>query len=397
MTHTIHRQAAFGLFTEIIRHPLCWTKKNKTADLKLTPMWASPTIEEMVDSILIVGYIAFKIKDARVVIAVPATLDLLWNGSDWELSPTDAKEWTLVMHTAPARPVVSGPATYRTAAALAMVDTVRYDAMSANVLKRDRYNSRPAVFTMVDSKLKNANGASRQWFQQATSADAAAMRNLDVDTTFSSIIAKRADTVQRLAEQTALHRERIGHNVDNSGTGVPAPDGNMHHQEHIITDGKEIVASRPLLSLQDGNHVWNKLAFDIFFAFRVPPQVLGLNVNAERTSINPRLNEVVLNMFFFTVSRMRTIIEHVFAQLNVDGAVLTFVPMIGKADLDRLGFALKRKVAPGFYGNAYDIPADVIDPARLDLLGPDGNGAEAGPKKRKVVNRDDEGDGKLKE
>jgi hypothetical protein len=388
LTHTIHRQAAFGLFTEVIRHPLCWCKNGKAAQSRLTPEWAATVVEDMVDSILIVGYVGYKVQNSRIVVAPPASLDLVWDGSDWAIAPAHADEWSLSMHTTPHRPPKGGAAVYRTPAALAALDTARYDEMSANINRRDHYNSRPAVFTSIDAKLKNTNGNSRQWFQQATSADAAAMRNLDVDTSFQSLIAKRADTINRLEEMTALHRERLTPSTSTIGKGVPPPPGNMHHQEHIVTDGREAVPSRQLLSLADGEHVWNKLAFDIFFAFRVPPQVLGININAERTSINPRLNELVLNMFFFTVSRIREVITTVFKSYTVAGATLGFIPTIAKADLDRIGPALKRTRAAAFYAGAYDLDEDVIDTTRLGLLD---QGAGA-----KRTHRDDEGDGELK-
>ena len=389
LTHTIHRQAAFGIFTEVVRHTLCWCKGAKMASATLTPDWAHAVVEDMVDSILIVGYIAYKIVKGKIVVAPPASLDLVWSGTEWTIAPSKEDEWTLAMHTAPHRPPNGGAAVYRTAAALSAADTRRYDEMSANISRRDHYNSRPAIFTSIDSKLKNTNGGSRQWFQQATSADAAAMRNLDVDTSFQSLIAKRADTVSRLQEMTALHRERLAPAAPTVPTGVPDPIGNMHHQEHIVTDGREATPSRQLLSLADGEHIWNKLAFDIFFAYRVPPQVLGININAERTSINPRLNELVLNMFFFTVSRIRTVITTIFEHHKVAGAVLTFVPTVAKADLDRIGPALKRDRAAAFYAEAYNIDEDVIDPKRLALLDPDG--------RNHTLHRDDEGDGKLKE
>lgn len=391
LTHTIHRQAAFGIFTEVIRHELCWCKDGKAANQRLTPTWAPTAVEDMVDSILIVGYVAYKLKSSTIVIAPPASLDLVWDGTEWGLAPAHADEWSLIMHTTPHRPPDGGAAIYRTAAALAAPDTLRYDEMSANISRRDHYNSRPAVFTSVDSKLKNTNGGSRQWFQQATSADAAAMRNLDVDTSFQSLIAKRSDTINRLEEMTALHRERLAPSAPVVPSGIPAPVGNMHHQEHIVTDGREAVPSRQLLSLADGEHIWNKLAFDIFFAYRVPPQVLGININAERTSINPRLNELVLNMFFFTVSRIREVITAVFAAHPVAGATLGFIPTVAKADLDRIGPALKRDRAAAFYAGAYGLDTAAIDPARLGLLEDTTN------KRTKLRHRDEEGDGEMKD
>jgi hypothetical protein len=384
LTHTIHRQAAFGIFTEVTRHKLRWCKNGKVAPGRLTPEWAITAIEDMVDSILIVGYVAYKLDGSTIVVAPPTSLDLVWEDSAWAIAPAHADEWQLAMHTTPHRPPTAGAAVYRTAAAMAADDTQRYDEMSANISRRDHHNSRPAVFTSIDPKLKNTNGGSRQWFQQATSADAAAMRNLDVDTSFQSLIAKRADTVTRLEEMSAIHRERLGGAAP--PTGVPADERNMHHTEHIVTDGREAVPARQLLSLADGEHIWNKLAFDIFFAYRVPPQVLGININAERTSINPRLNELVLSMFFFTCSRIRGVIETIFAAHSVGGATLAFVPTVAKADLDRIGPALKRDRAAAFYAGAYGIEVADIDPKRLNLLEP-----EASPNV-KVKHRDEEGD-----
>jgi hypothetical protein len=279
LKHPIHRQACFAITSDILRHPVCWKKNKKTAPRAVTPEWVAAVVEEAVLSCLIMGYVAYKTIKDRLVIAPLCEIDLVWDGSSW--APTEAhRQWSISMVYPPSRfrAEDTGVARYNSPAFLAKANTESFDELQHNFCMRDHFNSRPSVFTTITKDLKNQNGSNRQWYQQTVAADSAANRQLDVDTSFHNLLTKRNDTVQMLGEATAHHRERLKLPTARKQTASyenKAQHGNMDHTEHILTDGRDAHVGRQLMSLADGEHTLTRYTHDIFFNYRVPPQVLG--------------------------------------------------------------------------------------------------------------------------
>jgi hypothetical protein len=381
--HTVHRQAAFGILADVSRYPIRWKKNAQFASEQLTPAWVMPFVEECVDSILILGYVAWKLVGDILVTAPLCSIDVAYVNHRWVASEAH-KEWTVEMVTPPLRMRDKNHPDglqYRTPAASAYADTKAYDELLNNTRQRDHYNSRPTIFTTIDKQLKNSNGSNRQWFAETTARDAAAARTVNIDSSFQHLIATRADTVERLDEQSHLHRERLRGNAPVAEKSYVA-DGNMDHKEHIVSDGREAFASRQLLSLVDGEHLMQKLMFDIFFAYRAPPQILGINVNAERTSINPRLNELVLSMFFDQTAKIRQVIGRVLAHVEMEGSVLVFQTRFTKLEIDRVEPLLKTAKLIAIYADTYQLDAKDFDKERVERHA--ATSADHRPQKRKA-------------
>ena len=136
----------------------------------------------------------------------------------------------------------------------------------------------------------------------------------------------------------------------------------------MVTDGRDCTPVRQLLSLADGEHMLNDAKHDIFFAYKAPPQILGININSERTSINPRLNELVLDMFVASTSRIRAVISEMFKDLQVAGATLGFKPIFSKHDCDRLKDILEPSASAEMYGSTYKIPKGMFNLDAFKLL-----------------------------
>lgn len=342
LEHSIHRQARFGMHSEIARCPLRWFKAGKHAGQDLTPDWAAGVVEEMLVSILLIGYVGFKVIKDTIVVAPMCKLDVVWDAPRWRLTDQHEKAgWKVCIVYPPDQFRTngrSGGAACNSPAVHTMRDTFVYDELYENMMQRDHFNSRPSWATTIAKEIRNSNGSSRQWFEQAPSRDSAAARQLNVDTSFNSLIAKRADMVQRLDELSALHRERLSAPAAKTGKVEKSytADNNMQHSEFVVTDGRDIHKSTPLMSLTDGEHMLERAAHDIFMGYKVPPQVLGKNINSERTSVNPRLNEMALDSFFTHCDQVRAALSRVFANLSIDGAVLQFVPKATKFDMTQL-------------------------------------------------------------
>ena len=368
MTHTIHRQAAFGITAELLRHNVRWMRGKKVAAAHLTPGWVVPFVTAAVDPMLALGYFAVKQTGDRLEVAAPCTLDMELQASSGEWVPTErfAKvgwtvHWLDEPYTLPG-PNGASAVCYRSPAASAARDTERYDELVERFAQRNFYNSRPSLFATVSRDLKQQNGSTRAWYQTAQAPDGAAMRTpANIDQSFNMLVAARADTIQQLDQSTAVHRERLRGGAKTASAEKYINKDNAHHLEHVVTDGRDATPVRQMLSMTDGEHMLKSAAFDIFFAYRTPPQVLGININAERTSINPRLNELVLEMFIASTSRMRMLVQNAFDAVVVGGGRLTFQTVLTRHDCERLRPYMVPKASAEAHATTFRLPLASFD------------------------------------
>lgn len=364
--HTVHKHAIHTLYTEIVRHPPVWCKHTKWASMHLTPPWVHTCLQESIASICIAGFCAWRLRASTIEIAVPGSVSIVFSDGEWVHDADNAvnveDKWNIIMVDAPNRHR-NGGTTLNSCVANALEDTSIYDEMYENIRRRDHFNSRPAVFTTIDRNLRNQNGSSKQWFQQQTSGATAASRINAVDSNFQTLVENRATAIRRLEQTSNMARERLNtHSTTLAGAKAPlaAKTNHMMHAEHVVTDGKEVHSSRTLMSLTDGFQMLSQTMYNILFHFHVPPQVLGKNINAERTGVNPRLNEMVLQAFFTTTTRFRHQLQCMFDELIVDGACIRFQPTISPYELELLSDKIQPQHLQQLYGTAYHIPASIF-------------------------------------
>lgn len=363
--HTVHQHAMHTLYTEIVRHPPVWSKGSKYANMTLTPLWVHTALQESVHSICIAGFCAWRQTNDAVEIAPPGSVSLKFADGKWtqddDNTGCNATQWTIIMVDPPIRHS-DGSTTLNSCVANAINDTLIYDEMYENIRRRDFFNSRPAVFTVVDKTLRNQNGSSKQWFQQQTSGATAASRINAVDSNFQTLVQNRATSIRRLEETSLLARERMNTPTKLAGAkeSLEKKETKMQHTEHMVTDGKDVVPSRTLMSLTDGFQMLNQTMYNIMFHFHVPPQLLGRNINAERTGVNPRLNEMVLQSFFTSTTRLRHQLQRMFAGLKVSGAEIRFQPTISPFELETLHDKIEPAQLPQMYGMAYHVPEELF-------------------------------------
>ena len=204
----------------------------------------------------------------------------------------------------------------------------RLQALQQNWSRRDITNSTPAVFTTISEALASQNGSERQWFKNVTNPDVLQTRAMDVDTNFSSLVHKRAETIRSLDALTSIRRTQ--EKTDDASLlppgSKPGKGKTPTHREHIISDGRAYTEARPLLSLPDTKIMMDELSHNVFFAFSVPPQVLGKNINSERLASSNRLTEMAITAFDIMVRDTRGIIGDAVrnATETAEGASLGF-------------------------------------------------------------------------
>lgn len=382
--HTVHLHAMAAMTTEVLRNNIVWHKKEKTATRDLTPRWVEPMVAEVVRSMMVLGYVGYRYNERteQVVIAPLGLLNIVCAGGIWKLEKQQARRWKLIMYK---NPLILPPTTVRctSSAALAYKDTQIYNEIYENSRLRDHFNSRPSCFTTVDRNLKNQNGSVKQWFQQATAADAVANRGVAVDRNFQTLVKQRADSIRELGRQSTIDRERLSKTrLAAADTDIQDAETHAVHQEYIITDGRELHGTRSLMSLTDGHQFLNSSISNIFHHYDVPPQVTGKNVNAERTGVNPRLNEVVLDSFTATATNVQDIVAEILSELVVGGAVLKFKTALTPSQLAVLHPFITDEAKPGLYAATYKVAEPLMDKIALAE-----KGEAPEPKKVKTVDR----------
>ena len=373
--HSVYRQAIDALLENVFMHPLVYSKNKKYANEVLTPRWAYSVSSEIIESFLTVGYAVYCIHNNRIVVGVPTLFNLKSRAGKWSIDVKStvseygfvSKKWQLLMWQEPVR-YGNGVVKFNSAAQRAERDTQIYDQLHKNHRQKDFFNSQPSVFTTIDKNLKNVNGSNKQWFQAATASTAAASRSTSVDANFKYLVHQRAESIKALQQATGLFR-------DSSSTAKLAGENDSledadrkQHVEHVVTDGREIAPARALLSLTDGHQFLLDAENKIYFHLGVPPQIKGRNINAERSGINPRLNEIALSQFFNLLQRLRTRIMSIFEaeELSVAGGVLVFQPCLSPYELDKLQPFVKSSLLADLFSAAYHVPASLFDKEKFE-------------------------------
>lgn len=388
--HPVHQQAFTAYVSQVLQHPLAWARRtgkgpedyewpqlDSVQKIPEIPAWCRRFVSDAIESFMVAGYFAWvPDKRAGAAYVVPPELVTLTSSPSkpgWAVHPglsAAALRWAkgniknlhLVIISAPSRHGC------RSGACRAARDTERYITMEHNFDLRDGHNSKPTIYTTISKDLRNQHGSTRQWFRSANAADVAGYRG-SIDTDFNDLIARRADTVRQLHDVTVAERERLA--ADSRLPVGAKPEMIMDgpaHEEHIVTDGRELTQLHMLNSLTDGKTELDRVYTNIMIAFGVPPQVFGKNVNTERHAASNRLTESAVDMFAHHCSLLRTELARALAVACAEPHgkfFVSFKPFLRREEIDRLAPILKEDFAVVTLATAYGVPEKHIDRDKL--------------------------------
>lgn len=390
-SHPVHQQAFAAYVSQVLQHPLAWARKtgkgpedyewpqlDTVQKIPDVPAWCRRFVSDAVESFMVAGWFVWvpdRNKKAGAAYVVPPELVTLVSSPaepQWAVHPErsmGALRWAngkpknlhLVMISAPSR---SG---CRSGACRAVRDTERYMHMERNFDARDGHNSRPTIYTTVSRDLRNQHGSTRQWFRSANAADVAGYRG-NIDTDFNDLIARRADTVRQLHDVTVAERERLAADSHLPVGATPVVESGPAHEEHIVTDGREMTQLHMLNSMTDGKTELDRVYTNIMIAFGVPPQVFGKNVNTERHAASNRLTESAVDMFAHHCTLLRTEVARALAEACAEPHgkfFVSFKPYLRREEIDRLAPVLKEDFAVVTLATAYGVPEKHIDREKL--------------------------------
>ena len=402
------------LVSEVLRGGLAWhvADTDMADDTVPVPGWWGVFVKDAIRSIVLTGCFVYrKIRTQAGVpvclVADPADTDnirVLWNTKTLRYEPSVATGgWRFGMIEPPER-TRSGPPGERaqtitnnfpcrgvrhtnSACARARLPTVQLRALVANWVDRDRVNSAHTVYTTVSSELRSQNGSDRQWFRNTTSSDVMQTRSSDIDVDFHTLVHRRAETIAALDGETNMRRSKAAGAAAASSVGMlgepPAPED--AHEEHIISDGREYTEARQLGSQPDSKLMMDELKHAILFAFGVPPQALGRNINSERIASSGRLTECAITTYMSLIKTFRdTIGAAVRAETTTDkGSYIGFAVCLSPYELENVQHLLTDKVCRTMVARTNNIPESFIDMAKLRRAMEAGDGA--GPHNDKKI------------
>jgi len=384
------------IVSEVMRNKLMWhTGSSDLGDPGVpVPVWWTTFVSDAVRSILLSGYFVYRKVGERAgvpvcVVADPADLWVRWHAktNQYVVSCTRHK-WRVGMVEPPLKSLPSKRvlADLSSSALRAEVPTLALRAIVDNWLQRDRFNSAPAVFTKVSDELKQQNGSDRQWFRNVNATDAMSTRAQDIDANFHTLVHRRAETIEQLDALTNKARARnTGSELTSVGSTAFAPKDAADHAEHIISDGRDFVERRALTSMADAKMQMDELRHAILFAFGVPPQALGKNINSERIASSNRLTEMALTTYTSFINLLRSRIGEAI-RVNTatpKGGFLDFSCCLTHYELDNVQHFLVDSALAPMLSRTFDIPLSLIDTHKVvavlqaELDGGGGGGQQA--------------------
>ena len=297
--------AARAVAEEMLRSKLHYVDSFGTVDFKTpTPYYLSRVVREIIDSVMQVGFFAYRIvqrgkkrgKDddlsseddtVNAIIDDGVRIEIAPVGSVYPVVedastglfgvknvpgfyPTDDFAWIGIFVKTPVFSLLPSVSVIRSSTADALKLIEQYNAIYSNFLHRDNLNSHNSVYTTINPNLSNVNGGPQTWFTGRThDADASLAPQISRVGDFQEVIRSRAETIRALDHETSMLRQDSDADNPLAEHDYLTPEtafGGKRHVEHIISDGKNINECRPLQSLANAAHHNDRLETAIMFA-----------------------------------------------------------------------------------------------------------------------------------
>jgi hypothetical protein len=289
--------------------------------------------------------------------------------------------WNLLMFAEPHVVQPGGSVIYSSMSANAYELSAKLAQTMKNTMDRDAINSKINVLTQFSKNFTTMPGSTKAFIQPAIQNSMMAVPKSvfdDVD----EAIRNRAESAlaiskatDRLREKTYKAYEQAASISNRDVRGKIEPIKPMRHDEHLITDAQEGKQLSYLRGPENIEQHLERIENSILFAFLIPPQALGKNINSERIAASNRLAESAIERYETMIKRLR---RHVQAALSrssreiashyIEGPnelQIILRPCVSEYSLSMLEPVLDTKVAAELSACVHDIPMHYIDLKRL--------------------------------
>lgn len=306
--------------------------------------------------------------------------------------------WNLLMFSEPHIIKPSGTVIFNSMSANAYELSIKFQRSMQNTMERDYINSRINVLTQFSKNFGTMPGSTKSFIQPAVQnsmmavpsnvfedADEAIRNRAEAALAISKATQRLRAKTYRAYEQTAAFNSRDVR----AKREAPKP---QRHEEHLITDAQE---GKQVAFLQGPANIephMERLENAILFAYLIPPQALGKNINSERIAASNRLAESAIERYDTMIRRLRRHIQTALTRTSREIAShyidepnelhIVMRPCISEYSLSSLMPILETKMAAELSACVHDVPMHYIDLKRLkdhqDML-LDPKGAMLGP------------------
>lgn len=384
--HELHQLAYHTMLHEVLRHDLVVRPSLSSEEV---PPWAVFFVRDAIRAILITGYFYHgKTRDGHIVAdvseVIPGWRDAPTAGITDNPIPLARKaKWTMHALETPFFCCARRQLQIRSGGARARAPTVAITRIEDNWQKRDALNANPAVYTTVSDKISATNPGDRMWFRHTANPDVVQTNATDINRNFSQLVSQRADTIMQLDSITTRARDNRKRARPDDPT-VANPD--TEHTEFIVSDGRAYTEVAPRNGQADTLQTHQGHANAVLFAYGVPPQALGRNINTERLASSNRLTEMAVTGFHSTCDTVRALVGRVLAEATRDGrgGYVDFCPRLRQHELNELLPLMHTDAAVHHIARVYGVDPGVIDPERVDRARDtdDGGGRKGATKPR---------------
>lgn len=365
---------------EIIRGDMKWTGPS---DADINREYWGYFIKKLILHLNLFGYAVYRYnpkKGEPVEIAPPEAQTFVFDKNQWHLKSTSTpsgkrlrgtRNWKATIMNAPERSEATDTMVFTSAGWRSLSDSDMIVYLEDNIRKRDAYNSAPMVYTEISPSIA-ATSTQRPWFSRP-GGDNGALPIVPRD--FNTVVEERAETIARLDELTDETRQRARDKYIGNyqlGTGSAPEEEYKEHKELIVSDGRKAAPVPYLRAPEDCIRLLTKYEHRILFAYGVPPQTVGENINSERNAASSRLADVSLDLFQSTCDKIRDHINKALKDMSIffsrnKDVYLKIYPCISKFKLAKLEGILTESACRRYYACAYNVREEDIDPDALRL------------------------------
>lgn len=401
----VQQLACSTITTEIIKGDLQWINesKSKNNDTILLPEKSLPVddtwihfVKDFILHLHLFGYVVYRLalkkEKSQLYEIAPPSAHYLYkdHSSSWKIAATNtdlgsklkgSKLWNVSIFSPPIQYSSDNGTliTQLTSPGFKSIpDTEQLLLIEDGFRKREIFNSTPTVFTQVSKNIIAAGDGKRPWFKPAALPSMFENSTApDVPQDFNAIVEDRAEAIQKLDEISERARARARDMYDNPsasrvGIGLAQKKRKIEHRELIVSDGRD---AQPAPYLRAPEHVHNSIDKHqnrIMFAWGVPPQVLGQNINSERTAASNRLSDMAISGFDAHIKLIRHYLQHALKKLSRlisknPSVYIQIKPCISTYALTQLESILTTEACTDIYSCVYQIPKRFINVNALKL------------------------------
>lgn len=289
--------------------------------------------------------------------------------------------WNLVMFSEPHVVKPGGTVIYSSMCANSYELSLKLQSTIQRAMERDATNSKINVLTQFSKNFGTMPGSTKAFIQPAVQNSMMTVpKSLfdDVD----EAIRNRAETALAISKATERLRAKTYQAYEQtealttrdvrSKMEAPKP---MRHDEHLITDAQEGKQVAYLQGPQNLDPIIQWFENSILFAYLIPPQALGKNINSERIAASNRLAEAAIERYDTMIRQLRKHLQTALTRTSreiaghyIEGPNelhIVMRPCISEYSLSMLVPILDTKVAAELSACVHDIPMHYIDQKRL--------------------------------